>query len=336
MLKAGLIGFGGITNVHKNGYKTLEKQGKVKLVCAYDVDPEAFTKKTAINIDASNSVQTNDIAFYTDLEEMLANHELDFLDICTPTFKHKELATLLLKRGYNVLCEKPMALTFADCCEMIAAAESSGKELMVAQCLRFFPEYEYLKEIVGSNRYGKVLSAFFTRLSPPPTWGWKNWFMDYTRSGGCITDLHVHDIDIARYIFREPEAVSCRATDGCSRYATVQTSLIYGNTPITAIGDWTRNGVGFSAGYNVALEGATVILEGGKVSVYPKDGSEPFSPALGAIDGYTGEIEYFCDVVEGRIKNTRNPATSAARSVKLIELMIQSADNNGEILKFNA
>ena len=334
MLNAGLIGFGGITNAHIQGYTTLEKFGKVRLVCAYDIEPDAFTKKKAINIEVSENTSDRAIHFYTDLDEMLANENLDFVDICVPTFKHKELSTLLLKRGYNVLCEKPMSLTFADCKEMIAAANESGKELMIAQCLRFFPEFEYIKESIDDGRYGKVISAFFSRLSPPPTWGWKNWFMNYEFSGGCITDLHIHDIDVARYLFGEPDAVSCRAIDECSRYAAAQTSLIYGNIPVSAIGDWTRTGVPFTADCNVAFENATITYTGGVLTVYPKDNSAPFSPEIRKIDGYTGEIEYFCEVVNGNIKNTRNPATSAALTVKLIELMKQSADNGGAILPF--
>lgn len=334
MLKAGLIGFGGITNAHRNGYARLQELGRVQLVCAYDIDPNAFQKRTAINIDVSGDSNTESLHFYTDLDEMLKNEELDFVDICVPTFKHKELAVELLRRGYNVLCEKPMALNFADCREMIDASQNSGKELMIAQCLRFYPEFEYVKSVIDDGRYGKVLSAFFTRLSPPPTWGWENWFMDYERSGGCITDLHVHDIDIARYLFGEPDAVSCRASHECSRYATVQTSLFYGNTPITAIGDWTHKGVSFSADCSIALEGATVIYERGVLTVYPKDGTEPFHPDIRKLDGYTGEIEYFCAVVNGEASNTRSPATSAALTVKLIELMKQSADNGGEILDF--
>ena len=70
------------------------------------------------------------------------------------------------------------------------------------------------------------------------------------------------------------------------------------------------------------------------LKVYPKDGSEPFSPDIRKIDGYMGEIEYFCEVVSGSTKNTRNPAESAATTLKLIEVLIQSADKGGEILPF--
>jgi len=271
---------------------------------------------------------------YTDLEEMLANEQIDVIDICLPTFLHKEYAIRMMERGYHVLCEKPMSLNFDACQEMLEAEKRTGKHFMIAQCLRFFPEYEYLKECTTDNRFGKVLSAQFSRVSPPPVWGWQNWFMNPELSGGCITDLHIHDIDYIRYLFGEPEAVSCRATHSVSCYDTVQTALFYGGTPVTAIGDWTLDKVPFSASYRVDFEAATLIMEGGKVTVYPKGEGEPFAPELKKMSGYAAEISYFCDVILGKTENTKNPATSAARSIRLINTMKQSADQNGKTLKF--
>lgn len=333
MLKAAIIGFGGIAQAHKNGYIKLEKEGKVKLVAACDVRKEAFEKVTEINLK-SDTTQQADFRCYTDLEEMLAKETVDFVDICVPSYLHKELAVKMLNKGYNVLCEKPMALNSKDCEEMLEVEKKSGKHFMIAQCLRFFPEYEYLKTVIDDGRYGKVISGFFQRLSPPPTWGWENWFMDGQKSGGCVTDLHIHDIDMIRYLFGEPDAVSCRATSTLSCYDTVQTALYYGGLPILAIADWTLVNIHFSASYRVGFEKATLIYENGKVTVYPKDSSEPYAPPISGYNGYTGEIAYFCDVIEGKTKNEKNPATSAAKTIRLIEAMKRSADCGGECIAF--
>jgi predicted dehydrogenase len=333
MLHAALIGFGGIAQAHKNGYAKLEQEGKVKLVAVCDIRKEVFEKAVEINLKSDTSMKV-DFHAYTDLEEMLANEQIDFIDICLPTFLHKEYAIRMMERGYHVLCEKPMSLNFDACQEMLEAEKRTGEHFMIAQCLRFFPDYEYLKECMTDNRFGKVLSAQFSRISPPPVWGWQNWFMNPELAGGCITDMHIHDIDIARYLFGEPEAVSCRAGHSVSQYDTVQTALFYGGTPVTAIGDWTLSKVRFCASYRVDFKEATVIMEGGKVTVYPKGEDEPFAPELKIMDGYTAEISYFCDVILGKTENTKNPASSAARSIRLIELMKKSADMGGEKLKF--
>ena len=130
MLKAALIGFGGIAKAHRKGYANLKKKGVVQLVCACDIDPNAFSRKVTINIDTGATELEEQIAFYTDLDKMLAEQEFDFADICAPTYVHAELAQKLLRRGYHVLSEKPMALCAADCDAMMRAASESGKELI--------------------------------------------------------------------------------------------------------------------------------------------------------------------------------------------------------------
>lgn len=332
MLNAAIIGFGGISKAHRKGYDILEKEGKVKLVAACDIRKEAFENSIATNLD-DGVLEKGEYNCYTDLEEMLSKEKIDFLDICLPSFLHADMAVDMLNRGYNVLCEKPMALCSEECERMLEAQRTSGNHFMIAQCLRFFNQYVYLKECIDDGRYGKVLGAFFNRNSAQPIWGWENWFEDYERCGGAITDIHIHDIDIVRYLFGEPEAVVCRASDCKTKYDIVQTSLYYGSLPVTALGCWTAGRIKFAAYYKVDFEKASIIYDGGAVTVYPEEG-EAFAPQLEGHDGYTEEISYFCDVVEGKTENTKNPAYSAARSVRLVEAMKLSADKGGEKVAF--
>lgn len=334
MLKAALIGFGGIAKAHRKGYANLKKQGIVQLVCACDIDPKAFSRKVTINIDEGTTELEESIAFYTDLDQMLAEQEFDFADICAPTYVHAELAQKLLRRGYHVLSEKPMALHFSDCEAMMQAAEESGKELMIGQCLRFDPGYGYLKAAVEDGRFGAVQGAFFNRISPPPVWGYQNWFMNPELSGGCLTDMHIHDVDMARYLFGEPQAVSCCASTTVCLHDAVHTSFRYDSFPVTAVGDWTQDGIRFVAGFRVNFEKATLVQEKGVLTVYPKDGSEKQEISLPKVSGYEGEIAYFCDVITGKTANLKNPASSAANTIRLIECMRESADNGGKIVPF--
>ncbi len=334
MVKSVLIGFGGIAQAHRSGYSKLADEGKIKLVAAYDICPERFEGKIEINLGKAEVGENESIKFYTNLEEMLNTEKPDMVDICIPSYLHADMAIYMLRRGYHVLSEKPMSLDFENCQRMLDAAKDAKGQLMIGQCLRFYPQYQFLKECIDSGRYGKVLSAFFHRLSAPPVWGWENWFMDYSKAGGCITDLHIHDIDMVRYLFGEPDAVSCRAAHSITKYDSVQTSLFYGDTPITAVGDWTLAQYKFNAGYRVDFEGATVAFENGKVKVYPKDETAPFSPDIENVDGITAELRYFADIIEEGKENTENPPASAAMTVKLIETMKKSADEGGKITVF--
>lgn len=333
MLKAAIIGFGSISRVHRKEYLKLEAEGKVKLTCAYDVDPEAFARVVKNNLENPSKALPEHLRYYTDLDEMLAKEELDFVDICVPTYWHKEMAIKLLSRGYHVLCEKPMALCYDDCMEMIQAAKEAKRELMIGQCLRFYPAFNAIKKMVCENRFGALQGAFFTRLSALPTWGWKNWFADPALSGGGVTDFLIHDVDIIRYLFGEPSAVCGRGSSPFSLYDAIHASLYYNSVPVTAIADWTRVGVPFSAGCSINFEKATILFDGKTLTVaHKEDGRNEIIPLSGE-SGYWGEISYFCDVLEGKTQNTKNPAHSAATSVRLVGEIRKSADESGSIVK---
>lgn len=333
MLKVALIGYGGIVQAsHLPAYVNMEKKGKAKLVAAFDLEEARFTQKLEINIGGGQDLDL-DIHTYTDLEEMLSKEEIDLIDICVPTPYHRMYVEDMLKRGYHVLSEKPMSRTYADCEAIVQAAKEAKGRLMIAQCLRFFPEYMCLKEIIEEGAYGKPVSVMFRRLSAPPVWGWNNWYMDENQSGGALLDMHIHDIDMARYLFGEPEAVSCVTRDFYSGSDCVHTNLYYTDLDVSVIGDWSLEGMAFKAEFIVSLEKATVACEGGVVTVYPRNG-EKFTPELCTVDGYEGEIEFFLDTILSGEENTKNPPESAAMSVKLIETLRESAKKKGEKIAF--
>lgn len=334
MLKAVMIGFGGIAQgVHMPAYRYLQEKGKVQLTGVCDIDPQRFTQKIEINIAGGEENAAAEVHQYTDLETMLAAEKPDMVDICLPTPFHAPTAVEMLKRGYHVLSEKPMARTYEGCLDMIHAAREADRKLMIGQCLRFFPEYSFLKNAVESGEFGKPLSAAFRRQSAPPKWAWENWYMNTEMSGGCIMDLHIHDIDMIRYLFGEPEAVSCCSQDIDSHFDVVYSQLYYPGMPVTAIGDWSQTGANFAADYRVAFEKATVICDGG-LTVYPRDGGAPWHPELHGLDGYTAEIEFFVDsILEGKT-NIKNPPESAAATIHLVETLRQSAMAGGERTAF--
>jgi predicted dehydrogenase len=94
-----------------------------------------------------------------------------------------------------------MALNVEECKAMIDASEKNNKKLMIAQCLRFFPQYEYLKECVETNRFGRVTGAYFFRGGATPKWSYNNWLLKKEISGGALLDQHIHDVDTINWIF---------------------------------------------------------------------------------------------------------------------------------------
>lgn len=140
---------------------------------------------------------------------MLASADIDVVDICTPTHLHEEHVVAAARSGRDILCEKPMALTIESCDAMIDAVNEAGVRLMVAQVIRFWPEYQVIKEIVESERYGKVQWLSARRLSSPATWPWQGWLDEPAKSGGAI-----HDQDYIACLIGSPKRVQSRGLTG--------------------------------------------------------------------------------------------------------------------------
>src|SRR5437867_2937373 len=111
-----------------------------------------------------------------------------------------------LRAGKHVLCEKPLARTSAAARQIVEAAAKAKGIFMPAMCLRFWPEWAWLKEAIAAGRYGKVLAARFRRVAEPPGWG-RNTFFNGAESGGALFDLHIHDTDFVQYCFGRPQSV---------------------------------------------------------------------------------------------------------------------------------
>lgn len=336
VIRVAMIGFGGIAKSHKRGYEKLEKAGDpVKLVAICDINPEQFTKAQAINLEGNPKYDLSGQTLYTDLDEMIAGEDFDMVDICLPSFLHKEYATKMLRAGKHVLCEKPMALSSADCEEMIATAKACGKKLMIGQCLRFEPLYLFLKNAIEQGTFGKVKNAFFDRLSSMPRWGFEGWYHDTNRSGGAIMDLHIHDVDMVRFLFGEPKAVSAVAYDTETRWTVINSRFLYDDDKIVvATASWDEaKSTKFAMPYRVNFEKATVTLQGGTVTVYPTEG-EPYTPELPKADRMAEEIKFLAMSILNGTENTQNPPESAMMTVKLVETLRESAAKCGDAVAF--
>ena len=195
MLRIGIVGWGFMGKMHFRCYKS-DTNVEVTAIC--DVDAKQLQNASGVtgNISgAEDDLDLSNIALYSDLSKMLAEEKLDALSIASPTFLHASQTIEALNAGVHVFCEKPMALNSGDCREMAEVAIQSGKTLQIGHCIRFWPEYVQAKEIIDSQKYGKVLAATFQRLSLTPTWSWDNCFLDGKRSGGAMLDLHIHDTE---------------------------------------------------------------------------------------------------------------------------------------------
>ena len=289
MLKVGLVGVGGISGAHIPAWQSMED---VELVALCDVRPEQMTRYP-------------ELRRYTNMDDMLAKEQLDILDICLPTYLHADAAVKAMERGIHVLSEKPVSLKTEDVHRLYETAKRNNVCFMVAQVLRFWPEYVYLKEIYDNGRYGKLLSGRMARLGHMPGWSWDNWMKDESRSGLVPFDLHIHDLDFMVYAFGKPKQVSsfrARRSDQDVFTAVYQFDGFYVDSEAT----WYAAPYPFHATYRFQFEKALIVLDGaltvyevdGKTFTVGADGGETGGIELPPTNAYANEIRYFADCVK--------------------------------------
>jgi len=339
MLKTGLIGVGGMGRGHLDNLIRFTKENEViKLVSVCDVNPDKFKNiKIDFNLEGVGAGDYDFSQFncYTDMDEMLAKEELDLVVIALPTYLHCPTAVKCLKKGINVFSEKPMALNVEECQLMIDTAKEYGKKLMIGQCLRFFGEYNVLKDIVDTGKFGKPVAGYFYRGGSTPKWSFENWLLRRECGGGALHDQHVHDVDTINYLFGMPAKVTTSGKilfEG-SGYDAVATNYLYdGGFVINAQDDWTMEGRGFSMEFRVSFEKGTVtfndsgfkVLDGAGKDVTPTDYSKE--------NAYYLELKFFADTIINDKPNTINPPEDSRNTIKIVEAETESADKNGEII----
>lgn len=334
MLRIALIGLGFMGRTHLEIYARLEAEGlPIKVVAICDMDVEKLEGRVVGgNIDTvSEGLDFNQYHKYTSAAELLEKEQLDAVDIALPTFLHKTISIQCLNQGLHVLCEKPMGMSTEECKEMIQTAEDQGKQLMIGQCLRFWPAYVYLKELVDKGSYGQVTNGYFYRGGSTPNWG--EWLLQKDKSGGALLDMHVHDIDVINWLFGKPDSVSCLARNVIAGggYDMLSTNYRYEDGKVlNAQADWTLQGdYGFDMQFRVNFEQGNAVFQGGNLKINPNAG-EGFTPELSEDMGYYFELKYF---VQSLINN--EPITTAAPastmgSIQIVEAEIESADRQGD------
>ena len=141
-----------------------------------------------------------DVAVYPDLDEMLGSEKLDAVCIASSTSAHADNVVQCAAAGVDVFCEKPLALTLADCDRAIAAAERAGVKLMVGHVRRFDAGHVEARRHIEAGAIGKplVFRAISGDVDPPPPG-----FADPAVSGGLIVDAMYHDLYVARWLLSD-------------------------------------------------------------------------------------------------------------------------------------
>jgi len=336
-MRVGIVGFGFMGRVHYRCWREI-KDARIAAICELNPAVAQQAGKGIGNIEgAAQKVDLSEVRIYQDFDKMLFREQLDALSVTLPSYLHAEYTIKALRAGVNVLCEKPMALTVADCDRMIKEAESSGKILQIGHCVRFWPEYAKTKQIVQSGKYGTIIAAGFQRLTAAPAWSFGNWALDQGKSGGMVLDLHIHDTDFIQYLFGVPPAVRSFGAAGAEGQINhIVTHYRYDEIKsVTAEGSWLMMpAFGFEMSFNIMLERATIVYDCTRqpmLRLCPA-GGELFTPEVAGGDGYSRQTEHFAKRLKGEKLKIVTALNDSRNSVRIAQAEKESVLQNKEII----
>lgn len=143
----------------------------------------------------------------TDWRKILERPDIDIVDVVAPNFLHKEMVLAAAAAGKMIVCEKPMAMSYAEAQEMVDAVEKAGVANMVSFCYRRVPAISLFKQLVDEQRVGRpfhyraIYNQDYTISQKVPAGGSSLWRLDAKVAGSGVTgDLLAHSIDAAEWI----------------------------------------------------------------------------------------------------------------------------------------
>ncbi len=303
-MKVLLVGAGGMGGVHFRNYRRIGGADVQALVGRTDTD-RAVAAEWALPL-------------YGTISEAVRRERVDIADLCVPTYLHAPLALEAFENGLSVITEKPCALKKKDAQAMYDAADRAGKQLYVAQVVRFTRETEILRTVLADQRYGRPLDGVFRRLSARPAWSQGSWLMDEEKSGLLPYDLHIHDLDLIVSLFGKPERFRISAMGenaGLRDHFRIEYAFEGGPT-VCAEAAWYNACIPFTADWRVYFEKGMLVCDSRGVTGYGADGKKTEFDTEDAMKVVCGvnlppngwfyrELSHFLDCAE---KNIPSPA----------------------------
>ena len=206
-LNVGIVGFGAMGKTHAYSIASLP----------YFYSPLPFTASvhgictTSKEKSARICEELGFTRAYTDVQEMIADPEIDVIDICTPNVTHFDIANAALDAGKSVLCEKPFTVSYAQAEALAAKAADQGLICGVVYNNRHLAAIMRAKQLIDGGALGRILSFSFhyrhdSDIDPARFVGWKQ---DATVCGaGTLFDLGSHAIDLCRHLCGEFASIS--------------------------------------------------------------------------------------------------------------------------------
>lgn len=329
MLKVAILGFGFMGRLHAQAFAQMPQ---VELVGVAGCSPERLV----------GNAPWGKVQFFSNCDALL-DGGANIVDICLPTFLHEEFAVAAAKRGLHILCEKPLALSVAAVDRILAAVNHAGITLMVAQVLRFFPQYAKCRDLVLHGALGNVSFAYASRLSSQPRWA--DWFQDPQKSGGALFDLLVHDLDYIVSLFGIPQSVyasGLQSQSGAWDHVSVLLSYkskrvcleasyrMPSGWPFTSALRLIGSKASIECQFRISTNVDDVKRAEKTLAVYSNEGPA-IHPQLEDVDPYLSELSYFVDAIARGEKPEAVPLEDARDVIAILEAAKQSLETGAVV-----
>ena len=269
---------------------------------------------------------------FSDWRELLKCADVDAVHIATPVNLHREQVIAAAEAGKHVMCDKPMALSPAECADMIAACKSNGVHLQVCFLMRFGSVYRQLKEMVSEGRFGEIIEARATIFKGLPitddAWRVKK----ELGGGGPLMDLGAHSIDLLTYLTGPVKTAYAISMNRASTW-DVEDSI--------SVLMRSESGAACVVGHSFKAPGGDTVVEiqGTKASaqVSTPPGTKQAVLRISDTDGITTEpvpfenfyqlqVEHFADCLSGKA-DPLAPGEAGLHNMAIIEAAYRSCES---------
>lgn len=295
-VRIGLIGAGGIAGAHVAGY--LLNPDTITFAAVADPARES----------AENRAGDTGAVVYDDYRTMLAEADIDAVDICLPHHLHKDAIVAAARAGKHILCEKPLCLTAEEAAEVATAVEEAGVTLMCAHNQLFLPTVAKARELIDSGAVGQVYEvrttdSFYNDFDPS-NMGWRA--TAATSGGGELIDTGYHPTYLLLHLAggSPVEATAMLATHRLSFMEGEDSATVlvrFDNGVIgTVVTSWAYQPADGTEKFSVVGELGSLTSDGTTLSHRRRGDAEPTVLELDPVDAFGAELGHFArSVLDG-------------------------------------